>query len=132
MDINLSLTLKDILSIIGTLIALAGVLWRVNMYFQNIQNRLSVIETKVDVWWKSLEENLSDFIHSPHTPYKDSLLEALHDDVITSDQVDILINIMEEELASPLHKHKPVATIILLSRLKSRASQNHGVDKRAS
>ena len=40
-----------------------------------LDHRLSIVETKIDVFWSNIDKYLAKIVHSPHTPELDALLE---------------------------------------------------------
>lgn len=47
------------------------------------EHRFTNLETKVELYWNSVEDALAKGVHSPHTPEADRLLEKIQTDQIT-------------------------------------------------
>lgn len=84
--------------------------------------RITVLETKVEVFWKFLEENIAKILHSPHTPEIDALLDKLIDGKdIQKEEMIKLKNLLEDDLAKNIgQKRDAVAMAILIARLEQR------------
>lgn len=59
----------------------------------SVQERIAVIESKIDVFWKNVAYDVSQILHSPHQGWErlDSLLEQFRDRTITPDGMEELL-----------------------------------------
>lgn len=73
-----------------------------------LADRMSRIETKVEIFWKVLGDKASLLLHSPHTPGLDELLEKYQREELSSRELDQLAEQLRaiEIGASPDHPDK--------------------------
>ena len=50
-----------------------------------ISNRVGVLETKIDVFWKNVAYDAARILHSPHTPEFDALLDGFREGRLNTD-----------------------------------------------
>jgi hypothetical protein len=78
--------------IAGFSLALSGVEFLYQRFVANVQkdreyeHRFTILEDRVELYWKSVEQKLTQQIHSPHRPVIDALLDKINDDTITIDE----------------------------------------------
>lgn len=99
-------------------------LHEINDKMGRILDRLAILETKIEVFWKSVAMDAAKIIHSPdpRRAHIDALLEAFMDGTITSDQVielrKILAFLRDWEPGTPadfpVYTGEQVAAAILL------------------
>jgi hypothetical protein len=67
-----------------------------------LRERLIVLETQVGIFIKSVSVNLSNVLHSPHTPLLDRLLEKIADNhELTKDEVIEMIGYLKRIINDP-------------------------------
>lgn len=55
-------------------------------YKLEMEHRLTEAEGKIDIFWKDFERKMATYLHSPHTPETDKLLEKLADGILTDEE----------------------------------------------
>lgn len=94
--------------------------------FGPILDRLAVIETKIDVYWRNVAMNAAQILHSPHPEraHVDALLEAFQagtlDEKGHAELMGILKRVAEyepggEDLGFPIHPGEQFAAVAILS-----------------
>jgi cell shape-determining protein MreC len=63
-----------------------------------IRERCASLETKVDLFWKLVEENVSELLKSPHNLHKDDLLDKLKAKELNLDEARELEQILDSEV----------------------------------
>lgn len=112
----------SIISLIITLIALAG------QYFTTISSmkeRLTKLETKIELFWKTVEKAIPKLLMAPHSPRQDELLQKLSNGKLSKTEACELKGLLEEALKIK-NPSKVVAIALLLSRLEQ---IERGLDK---
>lgn len=59
------------------------------------ETRFTRIETRFDIFWKDFEAQMAKYLHSPHTPETDVLLEKLEAGVISPEERKMLCEKIE-------------------------------------
>ena len=89
-----------------------------------VQERIAVIESKIDVFWKNVAYDVSQILHSPHAGWErlDSLLEQFRDRTITpAGMEDLMRNLrvmVAGEWESPVSRADQVAATLLLHAIE--------------
>jgi hypothetical protein len=82
-----------------------------------LNNRIGVLETKIDVFWKNVAFDAARILHSPHRPELDRLLDAFTSNAITISQTAelkaVLTEIMNGTVTDFMAGDKVAAAIIL-------------------
>lgn len=65
-----------------------------------LAERITVLETKVDVFWKKVAYDAASILHSPHTPELDRLLEAFQAGTLSPEDSAELIRRLEVIVSS--------------------------------
>jgi len=67
----------------------------------DILKRVTVIETKLDLYWNSVERQMSQMLHSPHRPTLDVLLDKnARDERLTDDEAMSLVDLLQKLIDS--------------------------------
>lgn len=93
-----------------------------------VTERLSVVETKIDVYWRSVALGQANVLHQPDPRRRhiDVLLEAFSDGTITTEQGKQLKGYLRtisewepgQKAAFPIHPGEPGSAAMLLSHLE--------------
>lgn len=63
----------------------------------DILKRITVIETKLDLYWGAVEKQMSQMLHSPHRPTLDVLLDKnARDERLTHDEAMTLVELTQK------------------------------------
>jgi hypothetical protein len=120
------------IAIASIVIALATFLWNKykyqaeqanqwTCYKLEIESRLKDTETKVNLYWKSVEARMAKYVHSPHTPVIDKLLEKMQAGELGKEDVYELHKLLETGLQENLYDNdKAIGVILLLGGLDQR------------
>lgn len=69
--------------------------------FADIVRRITVIETKLDLYWNSVEKQMSQILHSPHRPTLDVLLDKnARNERLTRDEAVLLVELAQKLIDS--------------------------------
>ena len=109
--------------------------------FGPILDRLAVIETKIDVYWRNVAMNAAQILHSPHPEraHVDALLEAFQAGTLDkkghAELMGILKRVAEyepggEDLGFPIHPGEQFAAVAILS-IEDARSAGERVKRRA-
>lgn len=63
--------------------------------------RLTVLETKIDVFWKSVSFSSAQALHSPHTPQFDRLIELFQQERLDDQQLVEFKRMLREVVDDP-------------------------------
>lgn len=67
----------------------------------DVLRRVTVIETKLDLYWNSVERQMSQMLHSPHRPTLDVLLDKnVRDERLTQDEAEHLVDLLQRLIES--------------------------------
>lgn len=67
----------------------------------DILKRITVIETKLDLYWGAVEKQMSQMLHSPHRPTLDVLLDKnTRGDRLTHDEAIALVELVQKLIDS--------------------------------
>lgn len=67
----------------------------------DVLRRVTVIETKLDLYWNSVERQMSQMLHSPHRPRLDVLLDKnARDERLTDDEAMSLVDLLQKLIDS--------------------------------
>lgn len=67
----------------------------------DILRRITVIETKLDLYWTAVEKQMSSMLHSPHRPSLDVLLDKnVRDERLTQDEAESLVDLLQRLIDS--------------------------------
>lgn len=82
-----------------------------------LKERIKGLEVKTDLFWKSIEKNLPNLLHSPHTPEMDKLLEKMISDGLNKTESIDLKNMIKNEFEEGLSENKKIVAVLLMARL---------------
>jgi len=82
----------------------------------DIKNRLTKLEIQMTPFWSIIEKELPKFIHSPHTPEIDTLLEKMTERQLTIPEAQELKSRLKAELEVP-DLAKKLAIVLIIARL---------------
>lgn len=69
--------------------------------FADIIKRITVIETKLDLYWGAVEKQMSVMLHSPHRPTLDALLDKnARDERLSHDEAVLLVELIQKLIDS--------------------------------
>lgn len=69
--------------------------------FADTQRRLTVIETKLELYWGAVEKQMSQMLHSPHRPSLDVLLDKnAREERLTHDEAVSLVELIQKLIDS--------------------------------
>lgn len=112
----MELELIPILSIIFTVVAIA---WEHFQVIGALKERLTRLETKMEPFWRIIEERLPKLLLSPKNLRKDALLEKMSKRELSKGEAVELKNILEKEFDSMASENFKVLTYTLvLARLE--------------
>lgn len=109
---------KLILSIVAIVVAAAGLMWHQFGVLSGIKERLTRIETKVDFFWRMIEEKLSGMLFSPANQTKDELLIKLKERALSCEEAKKLKEILEGESQSNEKRDLTLAYFLVITRLE--------------
>lgn len=67
----------------------------------DILRRITVMETKLDLYWTAVEKQMSTMLHSPHRPTLDVLLDKnVRDERLTQDEAESLVDLLQRLIDS--------------------------------
>lgn len=89
---------RDIISLVSAVISFIGFVY---VYFKGVvesRERLARLETKVEVFWKSVALDAAKILHTPHpeNARRDDLLEKFTDGSITREELEELIRTLNK------------------------------------
>lgn len=83
------------------------------------EHRFTELETKTNLFWHTVETKMTEFVHSPHTPDIDPLLEKMATKNLTTDEAKDLLYQLECALRDHLYAgEKVLAVIFITARLE--------------
>lgn len=91
---------------------------RIDKQEREVTERLVKLETKMEVFWGAIEENVPKMLHSPHTPLIDGLLDKVRDRTITRDEAVTLKELLEKDFNSNPQQEHALGYVLLIARLK--------------
>lgn len=109
MEIWLAVT-AIVVTIVGLLVQYFGVI-------AGMKERLSSLETKVDLFWKVVEDKVTQILKSPNYFDKDLLLDKMRDRSLSLKEAEALRTIMNEEISLNHSKHL-LGSILIIARLE--------------
>lgn len=69
--------------------------------FADMLRRITVIETKLDLYWNSVEKQMSQMLHSPHRPTLDVLLDKnARDERLSDEEACMLVDLLQKLIDS--------------------------------
>lgn len=83
-----------------------------------VKERLSSVETKVELFWGAIESKVVDMLKSPTNQRKDGLLDKLRDHTINMDEAMELSRILDDEVYGRKDSVKELASCLALGRLQ--------------
>lgn len=99
-------------------VAIIGLLFQYFAVISGIKERLTEIETKVELFWKALEGRVVDMLKSPNLPYQDVLLEKLRAGGLSEEEAEDLKEILLKEMLSKEEDAgKQLAYVLIIGRL---------------
>ncbi len=123
-----------IVSVVGVLWQYFGVILRLKDEVHQIQDtlksdvgkvkeRLIRLETKTDLFWKTVEENVPRLLMHPHTARRDELLLRMSDGQLNASEIAELLHDLESSVSQE-PRDLQLATILLIVRLKHRLADH--------
>lgn len=108
-----------ILPLIAVLVSLAGILGKYYKSISSMKERLTRLETKMELFWKIVENNVGRLLKSPRQPRKDELLDKLSGNSLNREEAAELKEILEREFAKKGKRSQlSLAYILALGRLE--------------
>lgn len=81
----------------------------------SMSDRVGVLETKIEVFWKNVAYDAAKILHSPHTPELDRLLEKYQAQILLPDETAALADMLREVIAAKdVPTENKIAAIIIL------------------
>lgn len=88
-------------------------------YAISIEHRFSVLETKMDVFWKNVGKSAADILHSPHRPELDRWLERYQAGELSRADLQTMVKMMrdvqEDDTGEFTKTERMAASVIELS-----------------
>ncbi len=87
--------------------------------FALLLDRVTRLETKIEIFWKTMEQTMVNVLHSPHTPEFDKLLETLSNaslNMIQAERLKVLL--LDEVKTANVGNSRKIAASILLARIE--------------
>lgn len=106
------------ISLAGLLISICGLLWQHFKTIAGINERLSTMETKIDLFWKAVEKHVVDLLKAPHTKRYDVLLDKLVQGTLTNEEARELKGYLTNHLKTA-KASKRLAMVLLLARIET-------------
>lgn len=109
-------------------IAIAGLALTLVLFFvksiRSNEHRLSVLETKIGVFWKIIEEGAAQLLHRDDTPEIDALLDRVRDKKpLSSEERDTLVRYLRQ-IETDKQRTKGEQTMALIYRAMIVAKYN--------
>ncbi len=106
---------------LGTLLAIVGTAAPFFARMRGVETRVAQLETKVDLFWKSVADRAASLLHSPHTPVLDRLLERYQRQEISTDELQRLIVMLRDiEVDATIDSGLRFAASVMLSAIEQR------------
>ncbi len=104
--------------VVAIVISAAGFGLNYLMFVVKQNERIARVEVKGELFWKLVEQNISELVKSPTHIYKDNLLDKIKDGSINKDEAAELHDILKDELEY-IDKKDPrvIGYILVMSRL---------------
>jgi hypothetical protein len=85
-----------------------------------ISDRVSVLETKIEVFWRNVAYDAAKILHSPHRPVLDALLEKFYGETITrAEEESLRVMLIELTGQGEFTPSESLSAAILLRFLES-------------
>jgi Flp pilus assembly protein TadB len=117
--------MQEYISIVALVISAGGLLFT---YFGWIQKqndraiaqneRMTKLETKVDLFWKVVETNVGQLLKSPTHALKDTLLDKLAHRELSIEEAELLRGILTDEMQLQGRNNGVVAYALIIARLE--------------
>ena len=89
-----------------------------SQYKIEMEHRITELESHVNIFWKDFEKKMANYLHSPHTPETDKLLEKLADKGLEEPEKKELCAKIEEHLKKKEYAPEKVpAALALIAHL---------------
>ena len=108
------------LPIIAIIVSIAGLLFQYFGMIAGIKERLAKIETKVELFWKVVEENIPKLLMRNSTPETDKLVAELTNPEMPETHLSKLKVLLRVELQESKDKAEILAVIMALGRIEQR------------
>jgi hypothetical protein len=107
-----------VVSILGLVIVYFGFIQKQTERVVAQENRLTRIETKVDLFWKAVETNVGQMLKSPTHIEKDLLLDKLAHRELDISEAELLRSILTDEMQLRGRDNGVIAYALIIGRLE--------------
>jgi hypothetical protein len=108
----------DYFGLAGVIIAVAGLLITYFGFVLKVSERMTKVETKVDLFWKVIETNVGSLLKSPTHVEKDMLLDKLSHRELNIKEAETLRSILTDEMQLKGRSDAIIAYSLIIGRLE--------------
>jgi len=123
-------SVEDYSALIVALVSLVTLLWkhlgpdsRTRNQAVNLEGRLVKLETKIDLFWTAVEQNIPRLLKQPIHKRKDDLLDKLTSGKLSKDEAEELIGELDKD-KSTVDPGMVLAVTLVLARLQQIVTDN--------
>ena len=107
------------LSIFAIVLSVCGLAFQQFGVLSKMKERITSLETKIDLFWKAIENNVVTLLKTyPTNITKDVLLDKLTNDELTLEDAQLLRTILLGEMATAAEKK--LAYVLIVARLEQK------------
>lgn len=108
----------DYLAIGAMVVSVAGLLITYFGFILGVNERVTKVETKVELFWKVVETNVGQLLKSPVHIEKDLLLDKLAHQELTIKEAETLRSILTDEMQLKGRNDSIIAYALIIGRLE--------------
>ncbi len=107
---------STVISLIAIGLTVIGFIFQYFGFISRLMERVTKLETKIELFWGVVQKQMIDIMHSPHTPELDLLLDELQDNCLNLEKAHKLKDLLSQQMT--LDNGKKMAVIFLLARVE--------------
>lgn len=116
----LELTVGNLLALGAMGISIVGLLFQHFGVIGALKERLTALETKVELFWGIVEREMVNILHSPHAPERDWYLDRIKAGTITEEEAGVLLHILRQDLDEAKELGTPRGEWLVLALMVAR------------
>lgn len=97
--------------------------------YEQLNARVGLLETKIEIFWKGVSYSSAQVLHSPHTPELDTLIEKFQRDDINDTELarfKLLLHEVQADANETTMRRKAASEVLTLIKVRYEVSQAAG------